>query len=162
MEQPWLHEPDFAKWRDPETGLICAIVRPTLTKALCGYVKIPNCRLRQKLIRYRQNDPGTFADSIFHRRYRRNGYSHSLLKGIDVHGGLTFSGSFRDYRLSGYWIGFDCAHAFDFIPKVHETLVSLGKEYARFQLSDIYRDFTYVKKETTSLARQVAKIIADN
>lgn len=50
----------------------------------CGYVNIP------------ENHP-----------YYNKDYSQ-IDSGIDVHGGLTFSGRF--YMFDGYWIGFDCNH----------------------------------------------------
>lgn len=47
---------------------------------------------------------------------------------LNVHGGITFAGKFSDG--GDYWLGFDCAHAGDFIPNLpvlrpvfeHETL----------------------------------------
>lgn len=53
----------------------------------CGYVNIP------------QNHP------YYHKDY------HEIYDEIDVHGGLTFSGSFNSF--DGYWIGFDCNHYHD-------------------------------------------------
>lgn len=50
----------------------------------CGYVNIP------------QNHP------YYHKDY------YEIYGEIDVHGGLTFSGSLNN--IDGYWIGFDCNH----------------------------------------------------
>lgn len=160
MDQPWLTEPNFAKWRDPATGLMCMIVRSDL-KSLCGYVRVPRGKLRQQLIRYRQIDPGHLVN-FYSKVYRRRGFNHSKLRNIEVHGGLTFSGWYGKYRRlpRGYWIGFDCGHAFDYVPGVHELLKLLNFESRSGMLQDTYRDFSYVKGEVTELARQLAKILS--
>ena len=162
--KPWLNEwdfePNFAKWRDPATGLLCAIRRNPELKFLCGYVRVPNGKLRRQLIRLRQNDSGRWY-GVTGRVYRRYGYGHSRLGNIEVHGGLTFSGALRDYRLSrGFWIGFDCGHAFDLTPGLQEILSKVLKKPNPFaHQMDIYRDFAYVKAEVTGLARQLAEIV---
>jgi hypothetical protein len=144
MDQPWLNEPDFAKWRDPATGLLCAIVRQKDMQFLCGYVQIPFGKLRKKILRIRRI-PGR--------------YEYVLLRGIEAHGGLSFFGFHKNYRLSrGYWIGFDCAHAYDFMPGMMALLNSLQAHSGDFMRHDTYRDFAYVKAEVTDLARQVARI----
>lgn len=66
---------------------------------LCGYVRMP------------QGHPWFEAD-------------YKDLGDVECHGGLTFSGEIL--RHPGHWIGFDCAHAGDFIP--------------RFSLGDRIRD----------------------
>ena len=153
--KPWLTEPDFAKWRDPATGLLCAIRRHKDMKFLCGYVRLPHGKLRQQLIRFHQVPGKTNFSSL----------GHSKLKGIEVHWGLTFagflcSGYTRDYRLErGYWVGFDCAHAYDFVPGMYELLNSLGIEHFNHAIQDRYRDFAYVKNQVTGVARQLAKIV---
>jgi len=62
---------------------------------------------------------------------------YSKVEGIEVHGGLTFSGSF----LKGVWFfGFDCGHSYD-DPAFGGTK----------------KDFDYVIQETNSLADQLRK-----
>ena len=149
-EGPWLHEPDFAKWRDPETGLLCTIVRNRDLGNLCGYVRLPHGKLRRKII-------------SASRHSHRPGYFTSHLRTIEVHGGLIYSRHSSYHKMSrGYWIGFDCAHAWDLVPGMSAFLRSLSKisgdSLSAFERDSVYRDFAYVKAEVTSLARQVAEI----
>ena len=163
-EGPWLHEPDFARWRDPETGLQCAIIRSDTTGVLCGYVRVPRGKLHSKLSKYpARHKPRFFEFGGVKRKVKNCSYNHGLLKTIEVHGGLTFAGSiYYRKKFDGYWIGFDCGHAWDFMPGVHELLCSLKKisneNILAFERDSVYRDFAYVKAEITSLARQVAEI----
>ena len=87
---------------------------------------------------------------------RHAGYDHSAVRGIDVHGGLTFSGRWKrvGLRTPGYWIGFDCAHAYDLCPAwmAHERLRKLVDEIGHGMQ---YRDIEFVKNEVTSMAKQL-------
>lgn len=65
--------------------LIKEINKNEIMHHLCGYVRLP------------QQHPGYMTD-----------YNDSIFDSINVHGGLTFSGSFYDQE--GFWVGFDCAH----------------------------------------------------
>lgn len=129
----WDGEPDKAHWVDPETNLDCLIVRGP-TGALCGYVGVPDG----------------------HKMYE------SEYEGIevDVHGGLTFSDHCQpgDDDSSGvcnpkdgasndnvWWLGFDCAHAGDFIPARPPIIL----------IESAYKNFDYVKSEVESLAKQM-------
>jgi len=70
---------------------------------------------------------------------------------VDVHGGLTFS-EHGHGDLFGLWVfGFDCAHSGDLLPDTFER-------YGYCTPGDQYRDFEYVKRETESLARQLAAV----
>jgi hypothetical protein len=60
---------------------------------------------------------------------------------IDIHGGLTFA----DQDGDDWVFGFDCAHYGDFVPQT--ATMAFG--------SEVYRDMTYVTKETESLAKQL-------
>lgn len=76
----------------------------------------------------------------------------SIVLLIDVHGGLTYSEQGVG-ELEGLWVfGFDCAHAGDLCPVTAEKYGDRGHE--------TYRDFEYVKRETESLARQLAAVKA--
>lgn len=131
---PWDNEPDKAQWPDPTTSLPCLIVRGP-SGALCGYVGVDE--------------------------------SHPLYKvdydnvDVEVHGGLTFASLCADTddeskhicHVPGpgepdhvWWLGFDCAHAWDLRPG-YERRWRMGDE--------VYRDFEYVKAEVTSLASQL-------
>lgn len=126
----WHTEPDKAHWI--EEGLDCLIVRNHIG-ALCGYVGVP------------EQHPcfGQDYDSV----------------DVEVHGGLTFSDTChpRESECRGichpkegaanetvWWLGFDCAHGGDIMPK-------LGS----FGYGDTYRNFSYVRQEVASLAKQL-------
>jgi hypothetical protein len=100
--------------------------RAEVTGSLVGYVKVPH-------------------DHPFYRRK----YTGRVERTIKVHGGITFSGKpmrFTGGRLRGYWFGFDCGHAWDFMPAMPK----------RLQRGE-YRDFAYVKAQTESMAKQLKK-----
>jgi len=138
---PWQHEPDKIVWIDPTTDLDCMIHRGN-SGALCGYV-------------------GVSAD---HPDYGRSAYE---LEDIDIHGGLSFADRCDDEAREDYgichvpepgrthdvwWLGFDCAHAFDVMPKLEsQPYFPLPREFRA-----IYRDVAYVIGEVTSLALQLA------
>jgi len=134
---PWDDEPDRREWR--YDGLPCLIVRSNGGGALCGYVGVP----------------------ASHPWYGR-GYD-GIDCDVEVHGGLTYSdrcaGHICHVPKPGesddvWWLGFDCAHAYDIRP-AHDAL---NKRYdiqpQRFG-GDVYRDIDYVRGEVESLARQV-------
>ena len=126
----WQDEPDKIQWLDPDTALPCLIVRGPVG-ALCGYVGV------------------TRAHPLYGRHYRN--------VDLDVHGGLTFSnGCDHENESTGichvpsagepdnvWWFGFDCAHAFDALPKIRQ-----------YQMGDeAYRDVVYVTAECPVLAK---------
>lgn len=131
----WDSEPDKAQWIDEATKLDCLIVRGPLG-ALCGYVGVPESHKH-------------FEDDY-------------LNVDVDVHGGLTFADrcqptndESRHICHSGevanktvWWLGFDCAHAWDVTPMHPHS----------FGWDSIYRDFEYVKREVTHLAHQLSNI----
>lgn len=136
---PWMAEPDKANWIDEESGLDCMIVRGP-TGALCGYVGVP----------------------AEHPHYEDDDYFNIP---VNVHGGVSFldhcaegedkeegichpeeSAANRDV----WWVGFDCAHAYDKMP---------GRENAFYLDDAIYRTFDYVKDEVTHLARQLKEML---
>lgn len=133
----WDDEPDKAQWIDEKTGLDCLIVRNG-SGALCGYVGVPA------------------ANKNFEVEYddvRSNG------EWLEVHGGLTFSDKCKpsDDESTGichagdiandivWWLGFDCAHSGDILPKLDFSFSPL----------DSYCNFDYVKREVTNLASMV-------
>jgi hypothetical protein len=138
-EGPWADEPDKAQWVDPSTNLDCLIVR-NHSGALCGYVGVP-------------------PEHPWHGK----GYDF-LPVNVDVHGGLTFSGPCQEGAEDGpgvchvpepgrpfdvWWLGFDCAHAFDKMPRI-EALTNYPIA------NSVYRTFAYVQAEVTRLASQIA------
>lgn len=138
--QPWKNEPDFARWIDTATGLRCAIRRNGVG-ALCGYVRVPRGKLYRKLVKRMQ----TPSCKLFKQTQFKAGYDHPLFANIGVHGGLTFCGKSHDYRMKGLWIGFDCAHSFDYMPLIDD--------------GGTYRTFAYVKGEVMDLAAQLKYVL---
>jgi hypothetical protein len=152
---PWMAEPDKEQWEDPGTGYPCLLVRSQTSGALCGYV-------------------GVAAGHPWHGR----GWSHDDWPGgmPDVHGSLTYAApcqgdpdghSICHLAAPGepeplWWLGFDCAHAFDVMPKIEATfrqlpsdMPSLGCLHHGDMAS--YRTAAYVMSECARLARQAAE-----
>ena len=123
---PWKDEPDRCRYTDSASGLECLIKRHPATGSLNGYVGVgedhPAC-----------SKP--YQDMI----------------SLDVHGMVTFSGHWSDEANSLYWFGFDCAHAFDYMPNLALPCLSEGSTY---------RNIDYVKAECANLAEQLAKLAA--
>lgn len=140
---PWMSEPDKVQWKDEETGYACLVVRNSVG-AWCGYVGLnPDHPL------YEKHYSDMYDTHNFH-----------------VHGGLTYS----DHCMEGpedeaichipdpgepdhvWWLGFDCAHAYDLCPGNRHIIAIEG---------DVYRDLEYVKNEVTSLAQQLSPHLVD-
>lgn len=132
---PWQDEPDKVEWRDEATGLPCIARRSWGSGSWCGYVGVA---------------PGT----LFHGQ----DYSVCDLKG--PHGGFTFAGPCNedDPKETAichtpspgepddiWWLGFDCAHAFDAMPAVR------GLRDARA----VYRTLDCVKAECAKTAAEL-------
>ena len=94
-------------------GYPWAIIR-TPALHLCGYVQVPET----------------------HPLYKQ----HYDAFEVSVHGGLTYAGE-AEAPLSGYWIGFDCAHSGDLSPKISS--------------SGTYRTVLYVRDECERLIDQL-------
>lgn len=135
---PWDYEPDKVQWVDEETDLDCLIVRNHMG-ALCGYVGLP---------------PGHALHGVAH--------NDNSFDEISVHGGLTFSDACDESAKDGrgvchvplpgraaevWWLGFDCGHAYDIIPRFLEVGIHFGGE--------AYRDINYVRGECEHLASQL-------
>lgn len=142
----WLTEPDKLQWFDEKSGLPCLIVRGP-SGALCGYVGVG------------EKHP-----------YFKKDYNDVP---VEVHGGLTFADHCCLEREEGichiwhgdgerWWLGFDCAHAWDLSPKSEYKLEQMGfyKDRKRRVTNDVYRNLAYVKAEVESLAAQLAAVIA--
>ena len=139
---PWDTEPDKMQWRDKATGLPCLMVRGPMG-ALCGYVGV---------------SPG-------HPCYGKH-YDdcHDAHENISVHYGLTFAGKCQNgpedmaicHRVEPgesddvWWLGFDCAHSYDFAP---------GTGFIPRLYRQTYRDVSYVKAQCKQLAQQLASIL---
>lgn len=152
----WDGEPDYLKWRDEESGLLCIVRRNSEMGNLNGYVRVP----RGHPFYRRQYSSLRIARS--HRfKTRKDGSIFPKktpparacpVQRCEVHGGITFSGRLRRYGGGierGWWFGFDTAHAWDLSPRLltHCFLSS----------DSVYRNFNYVRMEVISLARQIAQ-----
>lgn len=134
---PWDGEPDRMEFRDEATGLPCLIVRNQFG-ALCGYVGVA---------------PG-------HPLYGAEW--STACEAVEVHGGITYaaecSGKICHLPEPGepdhvYWLGFDCAHAFDVCPGMEY----LRKQIPQFRLAgETYKTVAFVRNECADLARQLA------
>lgn len=144
----WAGEPDKVQWTDPDTGLVCLAVRNEWLGTWCGYVGVP---------------PG----------HPLHGEDEEEAQHLDVHGGLTFSGS-CDEELpieraichipepgqpdDVWWLGFDCAHAWDMSPwKVKNRAEEDGSIFV-FRGYETYRTLDYVRGQCASLARQLGAL----
>ena len=126
---PWDHEPDRIDWQH-RSGLELLMLRSYLG-AWCGYVGIPP------------------EHTLFGKRYLE-------VEGLEVHGGLTFSGKVD--RRALWWFGFDCAHAWDLAPGLDLGLIAGEQRHSLHQTPWIvYRDEQYVRAQVESLADQLAE-----
>lgn len=66
-----------------------------------------------------------------------------------VHGGLTFSGEPEGHE--GQWVGFDCAHFMDYVPR-HESLFDRSRGQ--------WRSLDYVQGELRDLVQQYKEAAA--
>lgn len=143
---PWDHEPDKVQWIDPVTNLDCLAVRNPMG-VWCGYVGVPS----------------------EHPSYGRP-YDDLNNLGLNVHGGLTFSGGCMEDAPEGWgvchvpfagrsddiwWLGFDCGHAFDLLPGMADILGRIERPTPPRWARETYRNLTYVKAECADLARQL-------
>lgn len=86
-------------------------------------------------------------------------YSQPDLYDIDVHGGLTFSGSFEEIGFDDYWFfGFDCAHAHDAKDlealELYKNSLLDAQPFSFNQLSPV-RTQHYVEKQCRYLLNQL-------
>lgn len=100
----------------------CLILRNRPLENLCGYIALPP---EHHLF-------GQHYDTI------ESIYDYEL----PAHGGLTFSGEFENQ----YWIGFDCAHAGDWIPNS-----PINDE------DDTYKDMDFVEKNIKEIINFIEK-----
>lgn len=174
---PWEHEPDKMQWQDEATGLPCMVLR-NFMGVWCGYVGVTEGHPW-----YQVEYDGCPISC------KEEDCDHRLDMVLRVHGGLTFSSSCQEVgpmekricHVPGHgepdnvwWFGFDCGHAFDFIPEfeVGEVPRLLGEQpdlpnlmaqlstgRDRFGLPVAYRTLDYVREQCVALARQLADVV---
>lgn len=153
---PWTGEEDFESKRDAETGYLYEIRRNPWSGILCGYVALPE---NHPLYENHYNEPAKCLEEALEARMNQplgETPGLSLMLGallnvveaspgivFDVHGGITFSGRFRDSP--EYFYGFDCGHYGDLRPR-------------DLDWGGVYRDFNYVRSECLKLARQLKAV----
>lgn len=131
------NEGDSLDWVDPTTGYECAIRRVDKFGHLCGYVRVP------------ETHP-----------YFNKKIMNTELDVFEVHWGLTFDGKmdFIDVNgntdpnnKEGHWIGFDCGHAGDLLPRlfIDRGFISAG---------ETYKTKNYVIIECGNLAKQLKEL----
>lgn len=128
-------EPHYDEFK--HNDLVCRIIRVDSMGHYCGYVGVPK----------NHHYYGVHYVEI---------YDNEIYKGLEVHGGLTFSSTIKDLGDSSstnedYWfLGFDCAHAGDFTPS--NLLYFSENIYVHY--AD-FKDYKYVKDNIIHLAEQL-------
>jgi hypothetical protein len=136
-EGPWLDEPDRVEWRIVG-GFVGLLYRSELG-AWCGYLGVP-------------------PDHPWY------GCSQTALDDVlDAHGGITHAGECDGHICHVpdpgepehlWWVGFDCAHAFDLVPGIVRALPPrLRKNRTAFHGWQ-YRTERYARDEVEQLAVQ--------
>ena len=132
------------QWTDEATGLVCLAKRNPHLGFWCGYVGVPPS-------------------------HPWHGKDYNDLEDVIVHGGVTFTGDCGEGPPAQtichvpeegtpedlWWIGFDCAHLFDFCPFYARMERDVGDPFVH-DVKDIYRTLDYVRSECAQLAAQVA------
>jgi len=88
---PWKNEPNYAEWKDNETGFSCYAIRNRSEGYWMGYVAVPKSN----------------------RFYGLNYETDPEVKNLENHGGISWNSE----TLNDEWIfGFDCGHGYDSFP----------------------------------------------
>ena len=150
---PWDQEPDRVEFKTA-AGFPGLIVRHEIGH-WCGYVAVPPghpCHGHGYMSEYEKGADG-WDD------YDRP--IHNPVDSLSVHGGITYAekcaGDVCHVPEPGepddvFWLGFDCAHAWDLSPR--------DWEHGRNWPDHHYRDAAYVRAECESLAEQLAAIVS--
>ena len=158
---PWTDEPDKVQWPDPATGLPCLAVRQPRYGNWCGYVGVA---------------PGHPLHGVPAYADAENGIERGANDVVSAHGGITFTDvcmaegdeAQRVCHVPGpgepehvWWIGFDCAHCYDFSPFRATIMAEVSEDKEKMHRlfgpnpHEIYRDLDYVKRECAELAAQL-------
>lgn len=154
---PWDNEPDRIEFTSRVGGLPC-LMRRTQMGAWCGYVAVT-------------------------RDHPCYGKGMSDLQFLEAHGGITYghgcTGEICHVPKEGesddvWWIGFDCAHAWDLIPwmvaqrkkddwptsndELSTVVLVSGYRLGSFIPQEEYRDAEYVREQCEELAAQLEQL----
>lgn len=121
------------RWTDGATGLSCLIKRNPSMGHLCGYVGV-------------------------NKNHHLFGVGYDGFD-INVHGGLTFA-DYWEGEGDVWWLGFDCAHAGDFIPGLDPVESLLQHSSRIYPYHSHYWTIAEVEAECTKLAGQLAALDA--
>jgi len=146
---PWANEPDQIQWRDERSGLRC-LMRRTGMGSWCGYVGVPPQHILHN--KYYMPEKGKRIDGKI---VMTPVEYDEAIDSLNAHGGITYCGTDLDIHDNVsdqpdeyyWWIGFDCAHSFDFMPGM--PIIHAGATY---------RDVNFVREEVTSLAKQIYEL----
>lgn len=141
------------QWADDKTGYPC-LACFTRDSHWCGYVALPESHpFYNRAYNEKGCPPDLHAALMRSPLGKRSAFSlfsvsedpaeTAIGELIDVHGGVTFSGDWKNKNIPGFWWGFDCAHAGDKTP---------------YSPDGEFRDLDYVKAECASMAYQLAQI----
>ncbi len=87
LMKDWIDEPDYLKYRDPDTGLLCVVKRASMGH-LCGYVRLPrHVTLTKKAHK--------LGERVWNETRMPGGNS------VRVHGGITFASRLGLRRFAG-------------------------------------------------------------
>lgn len=142
---------DYTKILDGvEEGLPIAIRQSNSMGHLCGYVGVGKKHPWYKIL-YHQCLKGCPSEPSSIKPSMPMWYCDcpSPERLVEVHGGLTYSemGTGKYLPRGYWWFGFDCAHAWDIVPKMGYNSPDA-----------IYRDEKYVGAEVRKLANQLKAI----
>jgi hypothetical protein len=141
----WMDEPDEAEWDSEEWRVPCLVLRTPLG-SLCGYAGIAQAHPWHGLGRNRLD--------------------------AAVHWPLTWAGprdqlrvTRTDATVADHWyVGFDCAHAFDLIPHFRTLFpkraaepILIASQHGTPPFVDTYKDFVWVRRRVEELAEQARK-----
>jgi len=146
-------EPDFMRFK--HKGIYCCIRRSTYG-SLCGYARLPRGKLLSRVKKQRVKATRHHSKKLGKKfieeyglpvTYTARGLVTSVVEHLECHGGVTFAGSLPTIPVrKGFWVGFDCAHCDDLIPKMAFFTESRG----------VYRDIGYVTEQVKNLADQIS------
>lgn len=144
IERPWEKEPNRVELEILEYP--CLIIRHEQLKHLCGYVAV------------QENHP------LFGKHYENIN--------INVHGGLTYSdeGNEEIYKDKFFykpkydkksnklwWFGFDCAHAYDYVPGMYEQILNYYIQQEKIELFDCIEGQDYTKEQLEEFVKEKYK-----
>lgn len=84
----------------------------------------------------------------------------------EAHGGLTYAGACSGHIChvpkpgepdDVWWLGFDCAHAWDLSPALRAVTSRIYPQGIPLHSDEVYRDMSYVREKVEGLAVQLQK-----